>query len=126
MKETFNTSKAPKALGPYSQAVKAGNLVFISGQIPLEPDTQEIVAGGIEAQISQAFANLIAVAEAAGGNSDKIVKVNAYLVDLTHFALVNAEMEKRFNSPYPARAAVQAAALPKGVEFEVEAIMDVG
>ncbi len=125
MKEAIKTDKAPAAIGTYSQAMKAGNLVFISGQIPLDPVTMELVAGGIESEITQAFANLKAVAEAGGGDLDKLVKVNVYLTDLAHFALVNAEMERLFTQPFPARAAIQAAALPKGVQVEVEAIMHI-
>lgn len=125
MKEQIKTDKAPAAIGTYSQAIKTGNLVFISGQIPLDPTTMEVVDGGIEGEITQAFANLRAVAEAAGGDLDKIVKINVYLIDLAHFGLVNAEMTKLFSEPFPARAAIQAAALPKGVQVEVEAIMAV-
>ncbi len=125
MKEQIKTDKAPAAIGTYSQAIKTGNLVFISGQIPLDPTTMELVDGGIEGEITQAFANLRAVAEAAGGDLDKIVKINVYLIDLAHFGLVNAEMTKLFSEPFPARAAIQAAALPKGVQVEVEAIMAV-
>lgn len=125
MKEQIKTDKAPAAIGTYSQAIKTGNLVFISGQIPLDPTTMEVVGGGIEGEITQAFANLRAVAEAAGGDLDKIVKVNVYLIDLAHFGLVNAEMTKLFSEPFPARAAIQAAALPKGVQVEVEAVMAV-
>ncbi|MCH9665706.1 MAG: Rid family detoxifying hydrolase [Gammaproteobacteria bacterium] len=125
MKEQIKTDKAPAAIGTYSQAIKTGNLVFISGQIPLDPTTMEVVDGGIEGEITQAFANLRAVAEAAGGDLNKIVKVNVYLIDLAHFGLVNAEMTKLFSEPFPARAAIQAAALPKGVQVEVEAVMAV-
>ena len=123
MKQQIKTDKAPSAIGPYSQAIRSGNTVYISGQIPLDPNTQEIVDGGIEQQIAQAFANLKEVAIAAGGSLDQLVKVNVYLIDLAHFALVNQCMEDNFNEPYPARAAIQAAALPKGVQVEVEAIM---
>lgn len=124
-KTAISTDKAPAAIGTYSQAMKVGNLVFISGQIPLDPATMEVVTGGIENEITQAFANLRAVAQAGGGDLDKIVKVNVYLVDLKHFALINAEMERLFSQPFPARAAIQAAALPKGVQVEVEAIMSI-
>ncbi len=123
MKQQIKTDKAPGAIGPYSQAIRSGNTVYISGQIPLDPNTQEVVDGGIEQQIAQAFANLKEVAIAAGGSLDQLVKVNVYLIDLAHFALVNQCMEDNFNEPYPARAAIQAAALPKGVQVEVEAIM---
>lgn len=125
MKQEIKTDKAPQAIGTYSQAIKSGNLVFISGQIPLDPATMEVVEGGIEAQIAQGFANLTAVAEAAGGDLNKIIKLNIYLTDLAHFAKVNEHMEQLFATPFPARAAIQAAALPKGVGFEVEAIMAV-
>ena len=117
------TDGAPAAIGPYSQAVVVGELVFLSGQIPLDPATMEVVDGGIEAQIERVFDNLTAVAEAAGGGLDRVVKFNVFLVDLAHFGLVNAAMEARLSPPYPARAAVQVAALPRGVDVEVEAIM---
>ena len=123
MKQQIKTDKAPSAIGPYSQAIRSGNTVYISGQIPLDPNTQEVVDGGIEQQIAQAFANLKEVAIAAGGSLDQLVKVNVYLIDLAHFDLVNQCMKENFNEPYPARAAIQAAALPKGVQVEVEAIM---
>ena len=125
VKKVTNTDKAPAAIGTYSQAMRIGHLVFISGQIPLDPATMEVVPGGIEKEIAQAFANLQAVAEASDGDLSKIVKVNVFLTDLAHFNLVNAEMERLFKQPYPARAAIQAAALPRGVQVEVEAIMSV-
>lgn len=118
-----HTDAAPAAIGPYSQAVRAGDLVFLSGQIPLDPATMEIVDGGIEAQIERVFDNLTAVAEAAGGGLDRIVKFNVFLVDLAHFGKVNAAMEARLSPPYAARAAVQVSALPKGAQVEVEAVM---
>jgi reactive intermediate/imine deaminase len=118
-----HTDAAPEAIGPYSQAVRAGDLVFLSGQIPLDPKTMEIVDGGIEAQIERVFDNLTAVAEAAGGGLDRIVKFNVYLTDLSNFGAVNAEMEKRLGKPYPARAAVEVSALPKGAQVEVEGVM---
>lgn len=121
--EPVHTDAAPAAIGPYSQAVRAGDLLFMSGQIPLDPTTMEIVPGGIEAQIEQVFDNLAAVAEAAGGSLARIVKFNVFLVDLAHFGKVNAAMEARLSAPWPARAAVQVSALPRGAEVEIEAVM---
>ena len=123
MKEQIKTDKAPAALGTYSQAIKTGKLVFISGQVPLDPATGELVDGGIEAEIAQTFDNFEAVVQAAGGSLEQVVKLSVFLVDLAHFQLVNAEMEKRFKQPFPARAAVQVTALPKGVQVEVEGIV---
>jgi reactive intermediate/imine deaminase len=111
------------AIGPYSQAIKVGNTVWLSGQIPLVPGTSELVAGDISAQANQVFRNLGAVAEAAGGSLQNAVKVNISLVNLEHFAAVNAVMAEFFQEPYPARACVQVAALPKGAQIEVEAIL---
>ena len=119
----ISTSAAPSAIGPYSQAVKVGNTVWISGQIPLDPATMEIVSGGIEAETRQVFANLQAIADAAGGSLDSSVKINISLTDLSNFQVVNAVMAEVFNEPYPARACVQVAALPKGVQVEIEAIL---
>ena len=124
MKKTIiSTDNAPQAIGTYSQAVKVDNTVYISGQIPLVPSTMEVVEGGIAAEITQVFENLKAVAEAAGGSLSDIVKVNIYLTDLTNFPTVNEIMATYFAEPYPARAAVGIAALPKGVGVEMEAIM---
>lgn len=123
MSEIIQTDKAPAAIGPYSQAVRAGNTVYFSGQIPLVPATGEVVEGGIEAQARQVFDNLKAVAEAAGGTLDHAVKVNVYLTDLAHFARVNEAMTRYFSQPYPARAAVQVAALPRGARVEVECVL---
>ncbi|WP_439106492.1 RidA family protein [Congregibacter sp.] len=117
------TPKAPAALGPYSQAVKVGNTVWLSGQIPLNPETMEVVEGDATVQATQAFGNLAAVAEAAGGSLDDAVKINISLTDMQDFASVNAVMETFCNEPYPARACVQVAALPKGVSVEIEAIL---
>ncbi|WOJ92413.1 RidA family protein [Congregibacter variabilis] len=117
------TPQAPEALGPYSQAVKVGNTVWLSGQIPLVPATMEVVEGDVTAQATQAFSNLAAVAEAAGGSLDDAVKINISLTDMQDFAAVNAVMETFCNEPYPARACVQVAALPKGVSVEIEAIL---
>src|SRR6187402_327114 len=106
-REPINTPKAPAAIGPYSQAMKTGNLVFLSGQIPLDPATGSLVSGEIEAETTRVFENLKAVAEAAGGSLDHAVKVNIYLTDLAHFTRVNEIMATYFKQPYPARAAVQ-------------------
>ena len=122
-KETIQTTSAPAAIGPYSQAVKAGSLVFLSGQIPLVPETMEIREGGIEAQTHQVFKNLSAVAEAANGSLNDAVKLTIYLVDLADFAVVNGIMAEYFNEPYPARATVQVSALPKAVAVEVDAVL---
>lgn len=122
-KKAIHTENAPAAIGTYSQAVQAGNLVFLSGQIPLVPATMEIVEGDFEARTQQVFENLQAVAEAAGGNLNDAVKVGVFLTDLNNFAAVNAVMEQFFEKPYPARAAVGVAALPKGVDVEVDAVL---
>ena len=119
------TAAAPSAIGPYSQAIKVGNTVWISGQIPLDPTTMELVTGGIEAEAEQVFQNLAAIAEAAGGSLDNAVKINISLTDLGDFGTVNEVMARHMNEPYPARACVQVAALPKGVAIEVEAILAV-
>lgn len=122
----IQTDRAPAAIGPYSQATRAGNTVYISGQIPLDPATGEVVQGGIEAQARRAFDNLRAVAEAAGGSLADIVRVGLYLTDLSQFAAVNAVMAGYFEAPYPARSTIEVSALPKGVLFEVDAIMVTG
>lgn len=119
----ISTPDAPAAIGPYSQAVKVGNTVWLSGQIPLVPGTSELVAGDISAQADQVFRNLDAVAAAAGGSLQNAVKVNISLTDLAHFAAVNSVMARFFHEPYPARACVQVAALPKGAQIEVEVIL---
>ena len=119
----ISTGAAPSAIGPYSQAVKVGNTVWISGQIPLDPTTMEVVDGGIDAETRQVFVNLAAIAEAAGGTLDNAVKINISLTDLSDFQAVNAVMASVFKEPYPARACVQVAALPKGVRVEIEAIL---
>lgn len=120
------TSDAPAAIGPYSQAVRAGNTVYFSGQIPLDPATGEIVAGDITAQARRAFDNLKAVAIAAGGTLDDIVRVGLYVTDLGEFAQVNAVMAEYFKAPYPARSTIEVPALPKGARFEVDAVMVLG
>lgn len=119
----ISTDLAPAAIGTYSQAVRSGDTVYISGQIPLLPASGEIVAGDIEAQINQVFDNLEAVASAAGGSLQQAVKINVYLIDLSHFPLVNQIMADRLNEPYPARAAMQVSALPKGVDVEADAVL---
>lgn len=122
-KTIIATPEAPRAIGAYSQAVKVGDTVYLSGQIPLSPATMEIVDGGIEAQIEQVFANLKAVAGAAGGTLDDAVKLTIYLIDLGHFAQVNAAMARVFAEPFPARATVQVSALPRGALVEVDAVL---
>lgn len=122
-KEIIATPDAPQAIGPYSQAVKVGGTVYLSGQIPLLPDTMEMVEGGIEAQAQQVFKNLGAVAAAAGGSLNDAVKVNISLTDLGDFAAVNEVMKQFFAEPYPARACVQVVALPRGAQIEVEVIL---
>ena len=119
----ISTPDAPAAIGPYSQAVKVGNIVWLSGQIPLVPGTTELIAGDITAQAMQTFKNLSAVAHAAGGSLQNAVKINISLVDLAHFAAVNEVMARFLQEPYPARACVQVAALPKGAQIEIEAIL---
>lgn len=122
-RQIINTEKAPAAIGPYSQAVRVGNTVYFSGQIPLDPASGNVVEGGIEVQARRAFDNLKAVAEAAGGSLDRIVRLGLFLTDLSEFAAVNAVMQEYFQAPFPARSTVQVSALPKGVGFEVEATM---
>ena len=117
------TEKAPAAIGPYSQAVKVNNTVYLSGQIPLNPETMAIVTGDIQVQAKQVFANLSAVCEAAGSDLSGIVKLNIFLTDLSHFAAVNEVMAELFEQPYPARAAIGAKELPKGSEIEMDAIV---
>ncbi len=117
-----NTDKAPAAIGTYSQAIKHNNTIYISGQIPLDPRTGELVEG-IDAQINQVFENLKAVAEAAGSDLSQALKVTVFLTDLAHFARVNEVMETYFSKPYPARAAVEVAGLPKGAQVEADAVL---
>lgn len=120
----IDTTQAPAAIGTYSQAVKVDDTVFISGQIPLAPDSHgELIEGDFTAQLQQVFDNLRAICEAAGGNLDSIVKLNIYLTDLNNFALVNKEMPRYFNEPYPARAVLGVASLPKGSPVEMDAVM---
>ena len=119
----IHASDAPQAIGPYSQAVKINNVVYMSGQIPLDPATMQLVVGDITEQTVRVFENLAAVARAAGGDLNHCVKVNIYLTDLADFAAVNAVMARYFNEPYPARACVQVAALPRDAAVEIEATM---
>jgi reactive intermediate/imine deaminase len=123
IKEIIQTVNAPEAIGTYSQAIRVDRLVFLSGQIPLVPETMTLVDSEISPQIVQVFENLKAVAEAAGGELSDIVKLNVYLTDLSHFPLVNEIMSHFFQEPFPARAAVGVAALPKGALIEMDAIM---
>ena len=124
MKRTIvKTNKAPQAIGPYSQAVKAGDTVYLAGQIPLIPETMTLESGDMRAQIQRVFENLGAVAKASGGSLQDVVKLNVYLTDLGHFPLVNEVMAQYFREPYPARAAVGVAALPKGAAVEMDAIL---
>jgi reactive intermediate/imine deaminase len=122
-REIIHTDSAPKAIGPYSQAVRAGNTVYLSGQIPLDPKTMELVTGDIEKEIRQVFENLKAVAEAAGGSLARAVKVNVFLTDLANFAKVNEIMAQYCTQPYPARAAIGVAQLPRGARVEVECVL---
>ncbi len=122
-KEAIHSDAAPAAIGTYSQAIKTGNLLFMSGQIPLDPATMTVVDGNFETRARQVFDNLKAVAEAAGGDLNRIVKLTIFLTDLENFATVNAVMEDYFDQPFPARAAVGVAALPKGVDVEADAIL---
>jgi len=123
IKQIIQTDKAPQAIGTYSQAVKVDHTVYLSGQIPLVPKTMTIIEGDIRAQITQVFDNLQAVAEAAGGDFSDIVKLNVFLTDLANFPLVNEIMGHYFQEPYPARAAIGVAALPKAADVEMDAIM---
>ena len=125
-REIIQTDKAPKAIGTYSQAVKVGTTVYMSGQIPLVPETMEIVEGDMEVQIRRVFDNLQSVAQAAGGSLQDIAKLNIFLTDLGHFALVNQVMADYFQQPYPARAAIGVASLPKGAAVEMDAILELG
>lgn len=122
----IQTTEAPAAIGSYSQAVRAGNTVYLSGQIPLAPGSDQLVQGDIRAHIARVFDNIAAVAVAAGGSLDDIVKLNVYLTDLAHFAHVNEVMARYFSEPFPARAAIGVASLPKGAEVEIDAILELG
>jgi reactive intermediate/imine deaminase len=125
-RKAIHTERAPQAIGTYSQAVRAGDTVYLSGQIPFDPATNELITGNIEAEIRRVFENLTAVAEAAGGSLAQAVKVNIYLTDLAHFAKVNEIMATYFPQPFPARAAVGVAALPRGARVEAECVLYLG
>ena len=122
-KQPIHTAAAPAAIGPYSQAIRSGNTVYLSGQIPLDPKTMELVKGDIRAEITQVFENLAAVAEAAGGSLANAVRLTVYLTDLKHFPLVNEIMAQYCTEPYPARAAIGVAQLPRGAAVEVDGIL---
>jgi reactive intermediate/imine deaminase len=124
MKTIINTDNAPSAIGTYSQAVKVNNTVYLSGQIPLVPATMEVISDDFTEQAQQVFKNLVAVCEAAGGEINDMVKVNIFLQDLANFAIVNEIMSQYFTQPYPARAAVQVARLPKDVAIEIDGVME--
>jgi reactive intermediate/imine deaminase len=122
-KQIISTPHAPAAIGVYSQAVRVGNTIWVSGQIPLDPKTKELVSPEIEPQVRQVFENLKAIVSAAGAGFDDVVKATVFLVDLSHFALVNKVMAEYFREPYPARAAIGVASLPRGAQVEVECIV---
>ncbi len=122
-KQPIHTQRAPAAIGTYSQAVRAGDTVYLSGQIPLDPSTMQLVAGGVREQVEQVFANLGAVAAAAGGTLNDAVRITVYLTDLAHFPLVNEIMAKHFAEPYPARAAIGVRELPRGAAVEIDAVL---
>lgn len=123
-RQIIQTDKAPQAIGTYSQAVKVGQTVYCSGQIPLDPNTMTLVEGDMSVQIKRVFDNLQAVAEAAGGSLSDVVKLNVFLTDLSHFVLVNEIMAEYFNEPYPARAAIGVASLPKAANVEMDAVLE--
>lgn len=123
-RQIIQTDRAPQAIGTYSQAVRCGDTVYLSGQIPLQPETMELVDGNMEAQVRRVFDNLAAVARAAGGSLADVVKLNIFLTDLGHFATVNAVMAEYFSEPYPARAAIGVAALPRDAPVEMDGVME--
>jgi len=123
MRQVIATPNAPQAIGPYSQAVRAGDTVYVSGQIPLDPASGQLVSGDIELEIRRVFDNLTAIAQAAGGSLANVVKLNVFLTDLTHFPKVNEIMARYFSEPYPARAAIGVAALPRGARVEMECVL---
>ena len=125
-RQIIRTDGAPKAIGTYSQAVRAGDTLYVSGQVPLDPATGELLSGDMEHQVRRVFENLKAIVEAAGADFSQVVKLNVYLVDLRHFALVNQVMAQYFGEPYPARAAVGVAALPRGAQVEMDCIAHLG
>ncbi|HWI25269.1 MAG TPA: RidA family protein [Lysobacter sp.] len=122
-RQPIHTDRAPAAIGPYSQAVRQGDTVYLSGQIPLDPNSGLLIEGDIDAQARRAFDNLRAVCEAAGGSLDDVVRLGLYLTDLGQFAAVNAVMSDYFDAPYPARSTIGVASLPRGAQFEVDAVM---
>lgn len=122
-KKKIHSLSAPQVIGTYSQAIQSGNTIYLSGQIPLNPKTMTVVEGDFAAQVSQVFANLLAVCAAAGGHFDDIVKVTIYLTDLAYFSVVNDVMARLFTEPYPARTTIQVSALPKAVSIEIDAVM---
>ena len=122
-REIIRTDQAPAAIGAYSQAIKVGDTVYLSGQIPLDPATMQLVEGDMAAQIRRVFDNLAAVARAGGGSLADTIKLNVFLIDLGHFALVNQVMAEYFEEPYPARAAIGVAALPRGAQVEMDAVL---
>ncbi|HDV5709842.1 TPA: RidA family protein [Legionella pneumophila] len=121
--QPINTKLAPKAIGTYSQAIRSGEIVFLSGQIPLDPETMQICSDDIKLQITQVLENLSAVCEEAGGSLANIAKLNVYLTDLSHFPLINEAMSRYFSEPYPARAAIEVSALPRGAMVEMDGIL---
>jgi reactive intermediate/imine deaminase len=123
MKQAIHTDNAPKAIGPYSQAVRVGSTVYLSGQIPFEPASMELVSGDIQAEARRVFENLRAVCEAAGGSLGQVVRVGIYLTDLGDFGAVNEVMAEHFSAPYPARSTIGVASLPRGVRIEIDAVM---
>jgi reactive intermediate/imine deaminase len=123
-KSAIHTDNAPQAIGTYSQAIKSGTTVYLSGQIPLVPETMQVISEDFSEQAHQVFKNVQGVCEAAGGSTHHLVKVNIFLIDLANFATVNEIMSQYFNQPYPARAAVQVSALPKGVQIEIDGVME--
>lgn len=125
-REIITTDQAPQAIGTYSQAVKVGSTVYLSGQIALDPETMTMVEGDTEAEVRRVLDNLRAVAKAAGGSLDDVVKLNVYLVDLSHFALVNEVMAEYFQQPYPARAAIGVEALPRDANVEMDGVLELG
>jgi reactive intermediate/imine deaminase len=123
MRQPIHSDNAPAAIGPYSQAIRAGNTVYLSGQTPMDPKTGQVVEGDIAVQARRALDNLKSVCEAAGGSFDQVVRIGLYLTDLGDFATVNAVMAEYFSAPYPARSTIEVAGLPKGADFEIDAVM---
>ena len=125
-RQSIHTDRAPQAIGTYSQAIRAGDTVYLSGQVPFDPATMQLVAGDIEAQARRVFDNLKAVAEAAGASLEQAVKLTIFLTDLTHFARVNEVMASYFAKPYPARSTIGVASLPRGAQIEIECVLHLG